>query len=80
MNVVILRITEKKPSVERLMKSGFFYPLFSNITDQEMDAHPESVDIRDWCKLEKEKQELLRKLREGRRGVCNLYFPLLKMA
>jgi hypothetical protein len=59
-------INREKPSDERLMKSGSFYPLFSNITDQEMDAHPESVDARDWRKLEKEKQELLRKLREGR--------------
>jgi hypothetical protein len=31
-----------------------------------MDAHPESVDLHDWSELEKEKQELLGRLRVER--------------
>lgn len=31
-----------------------------------MDAHPEAVDIHDWRELEKEKQELLGRLRDER--------------
>ena len=43
---------------------GSFYTLFSNMTEQEMDAHPEAVDIHDWRELEKEK--LLGRLRDER--------------
>jgi predicted DNA-binding transcriptional regulator AlpA len=45
---------------------GSFYFLFSNMTDQELDAHPEAVDLHDWRELETEKQELLGRLREER--------------
>lgn len=40
-----------------------FYLLFGKLSNQEMDDHHESVDIRDWLELEKEKQELLERLR-----------------
>lgn len=40
-----------------------FYVLFGNMTDKEIDAHPEAVDIYDWRELEREKQELLGRLK-----------------
>src|SRR5690606_1092300 len=40
-----------------------FYLLFGKLSDQEIEEHHESVDIHDWLELEKEKQELLERLR-----------------
>ena len=40
-----------------------YYLLFGNMTDAEIDSHPEAVDIYDWRELEREKQELLSRLR-----------------
>lgn len=45
---------------------GSFYILFSELNDKEIDALPEAVDLQDWRELEKEKQELLGRLRYER--------------
>lgn len=59
------RLNEVNKRIEEFEKEygKGFYNLFGHLSAQEIDEHHESVDIYDWLELEKEKQELLLRIR-----------------
>jgi hypothetical protein len=46
-------LTNRLPNLRKKFGGSFYFYM------AELDAHPEAVDLHDWCSLEKEKQELL---------------------